>query len=274
MSTPLPNTNSLAQFAQFKEAQKQGWAHFAPLEALTIPQAARLVRHAGARAGQRVLDVGCGTGVVAVTAARRGAQVSGLDLTPALLEQARENSRIAGVSIEWLEGDAESLPFEDAAFDVVLSEFGHMFAPRPEVAVAEMLRVLKPGGVIAFSTWPPEHYVGRSFSLVSRYMPPPPGVASPALWGDPNVVTERLGNRVKDIFFSRARMEVPVLSLQHHRTRAERTVGPLVKLVEMLSVSDPGRLAQLRSEFEALAAEYVDENVLRQDYLMTRAVKL
>jgi hypothetical protein len=105
-------------------------------------------------------------------------------------------------------------------------------------------------------------------------MPPPPGVASPALWGDPNIVTERLGNRVKDIFFARACMEVPVLSLQHHRTRVERTVGSLVKLVETLSVSDPERLAQLRSEFEALAAEYVDENVLRQDYLMTRAVKL
>jgi SAM-dependent methyltransferase len=271
MSSTPPNANPLAQF---KEAQKHGWTHFGPLEALTIPQAARLVRHAGVRAGQRVLDVGCGTGVVAITAARRGALVTGLDLTPPLLEQARENSRIAGVTVEWLEGDAESLSFEDAAFDVVLSQFGHMFAPRPEVAVEEMLRVLKPGGTIAFSTWPPELYVGRSFSLVSRYLPPPPGIPSPALWGDPAIVTQRLGYRVKDVFFARACMEVPVLSLPHHRTRVERTVGPLVKLVEMLSASDPDRLVQLRSEFEALAAEYVDENVLRQDYLLTRAVKL
>jgi SAM-dependent methyltransferase len=272
MSTDVSaNANPLTQF---KEAQKQGWAHFGPLEALTTPQAARLVRHAGVRAGQRVLDVGCGTGVVAVTAALRGAQVAGLDLTPTLVEQARENGRIAGVSIEWLEGDAESLPFEDAAFDVVLSQFGHMFAPQPEVAVAEMLRVLKPGGTIAFSTWPPELYVGHSFRLIGRYLPPPPGIASPALWGDPNIVTERLGSRVKDVFFARACMEVPVLSLKHHRTRVERTLGPLVKLVEVLSASDPGRLAQLRAEFEALTAEYVDENILRQDYLMTRAVKL
>ena len=161
MTTP-PNLNP---FAQFKEVQKQGWAHFAPVEALTTPQAARLVRHAGVRAGQRVLDVGCGTGVVAITAARRGAQVTGLDLTPPLLEQARENSRIAGVTVEWLEDDAESLPFEDATFDIVLSQFGHMFAPRPEVALDEMLRVLKPGGMIAFSTWPPELYVGRTFAL-------------------------------------------------------------------------------------------------------------
>jgi SAM-dependent methyltransferase len=267
----LPNVNSLTQF---KEAQKQGWAHFAPLEALTIPQAARLVRHAGVRAGQRVLDVGCGTGVVAVTAAQRGAHVTGLDLTPQLLDRARENGRIAGVTVEWHEGDAESLPFVDASFDVVLSQFGHMFAPRPEVALAEMLRVLKPGGTLAFSTWPPELYVGRTFSLVSRYLPPPPGVASPALWGDPNVVKERLGSRVKDVFFGRARMEVPVLSLPHHRARVEGTLGPIVKLVEMLSASDPDRLAQLRSEFEALAAEYVEDNILQQDYLMTRGVKL
>src|ERR1700690_963606 len=260
---------------QFKEMQRQGWAHFAPLEALTIPQAAKLVRHAGVRAGQRVLDVGCGTGVVAVTAARRGAQVTGLDLTPQLLERARENSRIASVTVDWHEGDAESLPFADAAFDVVLSQFGHMFAPRPEVAVAEMLRVLKPGGTIAFSTWPPEHYVGRSFLLIGRYMPPPPpGVAPPAIWGDPNVVKERLGGRVKDLFFTRASMQVPVLSLQHHRANVERTVGPLVKLVEMLGAGDPGRLAQLRAEFEALAAEYVDDNLLRQHYLMTRSEKL
>ena len=265
------NSNPLAQF---KEAQKEGWAHFGPLEALTTPQAAKVVRHAEVRAGQRVLDVGCGTGVVAVTAALRGAHVTGLDLTPALLEQARENGRIAEVTVEWLEGDAESLPFEDAVFDAVLSQFGHMFAPRPEVAVAEMLRVLKPGGTIAFSTWPPELYVGRNFLLIGRYLPPPHGVASPALWGDPNIVMERLGSRVKDIFFGRACMEVPVLSLKHHRTRVERTLGPLRKLVETLSATDPARLAELRAEFEALTGEYVDENILRQDYLLTRAVKL
>src|SRR5258708_40231547 len=158
----LPNTNSLTQF---KELEKQGWSHVGPLEALTTPQAARLASHAGVRAGQRVLDVGCGTGVVAVTAARRGAQVTGLDLTPELLEQARENSRIAGATIEWLEGDAESLPFEDAAFDVWLSQFGHMFPPRPEVALAEMLRVLKRGGARVFSTWPPELCVGSGFCV-------------------------------------------------------------------------------------------------------------
>src|SRR6476660_9484658 len=104
--------------ARFKEGQRQGWKHFAPLEAMTTPPAAPLVKHANVRAGQDVLDVGCGTGVVAVTAAR-----------------------IGNVEIEFREGDVETLPCEDAAFDVVLSQFGHMFAPRPEIALAEMLRV-------------------------------------------------------------------------------------------------------------------------------------
>src|SRR5262245_29314316 len=112
-------------FATFKEAQKQGWVHFAPLENVTTPAAAKLVKHAGIRAGQRVLDCACGTGVVAITAARIGAQVTGLDLTPELLARARENSELAGVEIDWHQGDVEDLPFSDATFDVVVSQFGH-----------------------------------------------------------------------------------------------------------------------------------------------------
>jgi SAM-dependent methyltransferase len=261
--------------SQFKEAQKQGWAHFAPLEAHTTPTAPRLVKHAGVRPGHRVLDVACGTGVVAVTAARLGAHVTGLDLTPELLERARENAGVAGVDVDWHEGDAEQLPFGDAAFDVVLSQFGHMFAPLPEVVVGEMLRVLKPGGTIAFSTWPPELLLGRLFALGGRYMPPPPpGVTPPWLWGDPNIVRERLGAAVKDLVFDRARMSIPALSPQHQCRNAERTAGPLVKLVETLAATDSARLASFRREFEALVAEYFEDNTVRQDYLLTRATKI
>ena len=172
-------------FDNFKAAQRAGWAHFAPLQAITTEPAARLVRHAGIQQGQRVADVACGTGVVAVTAARHGAQVTGLDLTPELLAIARENARIAAVEVEWQEGDVEQLPFEADTFDVVVSQFGHMFAPRPELAVSEMLRVLKPGGVIAFSTWPPDMMVGRMFAITGRYMPPPPPGGPPAVMGRP-----------------------------------------------------------------------------------------
>jgi SAM-dependent methyltransferase len=258
----------------FKAAQRAGWAYFAPLQAITTTAAARLVKFAHVKPGMRVLDVACGTGVVAVTAARMGARATGLDLTPELIQVARENSRIAGVEIDWHEGDVEKLPFEAGAFDAVLSQFGHMFAPRPDVAVAELLRVLKPGGTIAFSTWPPELFIGKMFGLVGRYAPPPPpGVSPPPLWGDPNVIRERLGSAVKDITFDRAHMLTPALSLPHFREFMERTAGPVIKLTETLSASDPAKLATFRKELEAAAADYFDDNVVRQDFLMTRAVK-
>lgn len=262
-------------FESFKATQKLGWAHFAPLEMFTTSVAAQLVKHAKVHSGERVLDVGCGTGVVAVTAARAGARVTGLDLTPQLLERARENAQIAGVTIDWHEGDVENLPFEDSVFDIVLSQFGHMFAPRPEVAISQMLRVLKPGGTIAFATWPPELFTGRMFMITSRYAPPPPpGLAPPPQWGDPKIVAERLGAAVKDIVFDRGTMRVPALSPQHIRTRLEGTAGPVVKLVESLSATDPAKLAAFRSEYEALIAEYYEDNIMRQDYLLTRATKV
>lgn len=268
------NGMNMDPFESFKAAQKQGWAHFVPFEAMTTPCAAQLVKRACVRPGQRVLDVACGTGVVSVTAARLGARVTALDLTPELLERARENARVAGVEIDWHEGDVEKLPFGDAAFDVVLSEFGHIFAPRPDVALAEMLRVLKPGGTIAFSTWPPELFVGRMFALTASYLPPPPpGVAPPPQWGDPNIVRQRLGPAVKDILFDRATMLVPALSPSHHRTAAEKAAGAMVRLVAELAEHDPAKLEQFRREYEALASEYFEDNILRQDYLITRATK-
>jgi SAM-dependent methyltransferase len=266
---------NLNPLESFKAAQKQGWAHFAPLETYTTPPAARLVKRSGIRTGDRVLDVACGTGVVATTAARLGARVTGLDLTPELLERARENARIAAVEIEWHEGDVENLPFDDAVFDVVISQYGHIFAPRPDVALAEMLRVLKHGGTIAFSTWPPELFVGSMFALVASYMPPPPpGVSPPTQWGDPTIVRERLGTAVNDILFDRATMLVPALSPEHFRSFTERTAGPMVKLVESLAVSDPSKLAAFRRKYDAIVAEYFEENVVRQDYLITRAKKI
>src|SRR5262245_55365203 len=259
---------------KFKAAQRAGWAFFAPLQTYTTVPAARLVQHAGIRPGMRVLDVACGTGVVAVTAARMGARVTGLDLTPELLEAARTNATLAAVTIDWHEGDVEELPFEPGTFDVVVSQFGHMFAPRPDVAAGEMLRVLKPGGTIAFSTWPPELFIGGMFALVSKYMPPPPpGVSPPPQWGDPSIIRERLGSAVRDIVFDRDRLMAPALSVQHFRDFTERTAGPMVKLVETLSGTDPAKLAQFRAAYDALAAQYYEQNAVHQDYLMTRAIK-
>ena len=259
--------------AQMKAAARQGWASFTPFEMLTGSVAPDLVRFAGVTAGQRVLDVGCGTGVVALSAARNGATVTGADLTPALLEGARYNAALAGVAIDFQEADVEALPFADASYDVVLSQFGHMFGPRPTVATAEMLRVLKPGGVIAFSTWPPELYVGRMFALVSRYLPAmPEGVRSPIEWGDPHIVRERLGTAIGDLRFDRGCLRFPALSPAHARGFMERNAAPVMKVVETLA-GDVARLAQFRDEFDALATQYFHDNFVRQDFLMSRAVK-
>lgn len=256
----------------FKEMQKKNWAGFGALESFTIPTAAELVDHAKIRAGQKVLDVGSGTGVVALTAAERGAEVTGLDLTPELVAQARQNSLDAGRRVAWLEGDAEALPFEDSSFDVVLSQFGHMFAPRAQTATSEMLRVLKPGGTIAFSTWPPEGFVGQMFALLAEFSPAPPPGDPPPLWGNPATVRERLGNQVEGVTFRRGFMLVPALNPAHYRAFGERQFGPLKKAVEALG-PHPERLAQLRARYEALVAEHWRPNQLRQDFMMTRATK-
>jgi len=260
--------------AEFKQAQREGWAHFAPLETLTTPAAARLVRHAGVREGARVLDVGCGTGVVAITAACRGARVTGVDLTPQLLNRARENAVIAQVEVEWHEADVEELPFGNAAFEIVLSQFAHMFAPRPEVAIGEMLRILKPGGTIAFSTLPRELLVGRTMALGARYMPAPPGIASPLLWGEPTIIRERLGSAVEDIVFDRASIVVPALSPEHYRATLEQSAGPLIKVVASLGATAPDRLRIFRQEFDSIVREYLEDNLVRQDYLLTRSRKI
>ncbi len=275
MTSPTNTPPAVDALDAFKASQRAAWANFGPLATFTTPTAARLVRFARIGPGQRVLDVGCGTGVAAVTAARAGATVTGADLTPELLEQARDNASIAGVAVEWREADVETLPFGDREYDVVISQFGHMFAPRPEVALGEMLRVLKPGGTIAFSTWPPDHYVGRMFSLLSRFTPPPPpGVSPPVQWGDPAIVRERLGSAVRDLVFDREVMLVGTLSPQHQRTMSERTSGPVIKLVQALAASDPARLETFRREFESLVAEFHEMNVVRQSYLMSRAIKV
>jgi SAM-dependent methyltransferase len=265
MSQPDP-------FAELKTRQREMWASFTPTAMFTTPVAGELVKFAGITPGETVLDVGSGTGVVAITAARAGARVTGLDLTPELLEQARENARIAKVeTIVWTEGDAESLPYPDTSFDVVLSQFGHMFAPRPDVAVAEMRRVLKPGGRVAFATWPPEHFIGRMFAFVGRNSPPPPpGAAPPPQWGSPAIITERLAAGFEPPFFARGTMTFPALSVEHYRLFMEKSVGPMQKLVEALA-GDPAKLAAVRTEFDALMKPYYWDNVMHQDFIMTRA---
>ena len=168
---------------------------------------------------------------------------------------------------------SESLPYENDTFDLVLSQFGHMFAPRPEVAISEMLRVLKPGGRIAFSTWPPDHFVAKLFKITAKFASPVPDMPSPTEWGDPNYVQLRLENKVRDLMFDRSYLSVPVLSPQQARELFEKTAAPLIKLVNDLK-NDPETLSRFRAELEALIISYTRDNILPQHYLMSRATKI
>jgi len=267
------NTDAITQF---KSKQRETWTmgNFGDMAVFTTPVAGHLVRYAKVASNHAVLDVGTGTGVVAITARRIGAKVTGLDLTPALLAQARESAALAGHDdIAWHEGDAEALPFADASFDVVLSQFGHMFAPRPEVALSEMLRVLKPGGTIAFATWPGEQLIGRQFALISKYVPPPQGVPSPVLWGDVTTVRQRLGDSVTRMHHERGIMAIPALTPKHLRLFQEAKAGPFIRAVQVLQ-QEPERLAAWRNEMDEVLGEYLHDNIVRHEYLLTRAVKV
>ena len=266
----MATDNSLSQF---KNMQKVGWGLFTPIEMFTIPAAATLTEFAEIKPGQKVLDCACGTGVVAITAALKGAKVKALDLSPTLLERAKENSQVSRTEIEFTEGDVEALPYADGEFDVVLSQYGHMFAPRPDVTVKEMLRVLRPGGRIAFSTWPPDHLVGLVFKLAGKYVPAPEGAAPPHLWGEPAFVRERLGDAVKDLVFDRSEMQISALSPMHMRDLQEKTIAPLAKLVSELE-SSPEKLSRVRAELEDIIRVYWRGNAVHQHYLMTRATKI
>jgi ubiquinone/menaquinone biosynthesis C-methylase UbiE len=260
-------------FRDFKKIQSQAWGFFAPLEIMTATAAPHLIDFAGIKAGDRVCDVACGTGVTSITAARRGAHVQGLDLSPALVEKAVANARLAGVEIDFVEGDAEALPYPDASFDVVISQFGHMFAPRPEVAVEELLRVLKKGGTIAFSTWPPHLFTGQMFALTNRFAPPPDGVPPVTQWGEPAIIAQRLGEAVSELAFDQRTALNPSLSPQHSRHFFEEAAAPLIKLRQLLQTENPAKLADFRAQFETLIEAYSKDNYLHQTFLMSRAKK-
>jgi len=168
--------------------------------------AAEFIARLQLRAGERVLDVACGTGNLALPAARAGAKVSGIDIAPALVAQLAARAAAAGLAVDAREGDAEALPFADGSFDTVVTMFGAMFAAHPQRAADELLRVTRSGGRIAMATWTPDGFIGRMLKVIVGYVPPPAGVPSTLLWGDPRVVQERLGAGVAELRFERRPM--------------------------------------------------------------------
>lgn len=142
--------------------------------------------------GAHVLDVATGTGNLAIPAARKGAIVTGVDIAPNLLEQARTRAAAEGLTIQFDEGDAEALPYADASFDIVVTMFGAMFAPRPELVATELARVLKPGGKLAMANWNPDSFTGLMFKTNAKHVPPNPDIPAPVLWGDEETARRRL----------------------------------------------------------------------------------
>lgn len=152
--------------------------------------------------GSKLLDVACGSGQLTLIAARKGVDATGVDVADNLVERARERARVEGLKAHFQEADAEDLPFADASFDVVVSLVGAMFAPRPEVVVSELLRVCRPGGVIAMANWTAEGFVGQLFKTVARFVAPS-GMPEPVLWGDEATVRERFAVGVSSLELSR-----------------------------------------------------------------------
>ncbi len=149
--------------------------------------------------GTKMLDIACGAGQITVPAARKGIDVTGLDLAQNLVDAANERLKSEGLSATVVQGDAEDLPFGDNEFDVTFSLIGAMFAPRPELVASEMVRVTKPGGKIVMGNWTPTGLTGQMFKIVAKHVPPPPIFPSPVLWGTKEKVEERFGDAVSDV---------------------------------------------------------------------------
>jgi ubiquinone/menaquinone biosynthesis C-methylase UbiE len=211
MNTVFPD------LAELKSRMKSMWmaGDFGQIATFSADEGEAFVRRIGIKPGAKVLDIACGTGNTAIPAAQAGGVVTGVDIATNLLAQARKRASAEDLDIRFDEGDAEELPYPDQSFDVVLSMFGAMFAPRPERAAAEMIRVCKPGGKIAMASWTPEGFVGQTFKVTAKMVPPPP-LPPPVLWGDESVVRQRLGQGTSKIECTRqnVRFHYPFLPTQ------------------------------------------------------------
>lgn len=224
--------------------------------------------------GMKVLDVACGTGNLSIPAAKAGAEVTGVDIAPNLIESAIERAESEGVKAKFEVGDAEALPYEDNSFDVVMTMFGAMFAPRPDVTASELIRVTKPGGLIAMANWTPEAFTGQMFKTNAKHVPPPP-MPSPILWGTEDAVRERLADGISDLQMTRRKITFhyplsPADVVEHFR----KFFGPTQKAFEML---DADGQAALRKDLEDLWKEHnraTDGTTeVESEYLEVRATR-
>lgn len=237
-----------------------------------LPMAGQLVEAVGVDSANHVLDIGCGTGNVAITAARHGVAVTGMDIAPSMLEQARTNAEIAAVgNIEWQEGNATDLPFEADAFDVVMSNLGHMYGDPPERTTNEILRVTRPDGRVGFTSWTPTSVFPLIAGLVLTYVPRrhhPEFSEPPFMWGDPDVVERRLDDQVDTLEFDTETLQYHTLSPSHFWQELSDNSGMLSTLLE--EVHDR---SALREEAIETIEPHFDSgsNAVELEYLLTTA---
>jgi len=262
---------------QLKQRMRSAWmaGDFGQIAQYSRKAAEEFVNRLGIAKTENVLDVACGTGNTAIPEARAGAKVTGVDIATNLLEQARKRAAEEGLSVRFEEGDAEKLPYPDGQFDYVVSMFGAMFAPRPELVAAELIRVCKPGGKIAMANWSREGFVAKTFQLGARFVPPPEGLPSPVLWGDEAVVKQRLASGTSEVRTTRQPMLLdfpfpPRDVVQFFREYFGPTRVGFSKL-------DPERQAEYAAELERLWNEHNEASgnrtLVRGEYLEVIAIR-
>lgn len=228
-------------------------ADFLPIARGYARGAADFVRRLGLKSGDVVLDVACGTGNLSIPAARSGAVVTGIDIAPNLIAEARLDAQAAGLAIHFEVGDAEALPYGDGQFDATMTMFGAMFAFRPERVVNELVRVTRRGGRIAMANWTPAGFVGDMLRAHTAVVPPPAGVQSPLLWGDEETVRARFGDRVRDLTCTKRTLELRFSLAPEAVTDLFATCyGPTVAT---LGAADPAGRQRLRNELTRLWGE-------------------
>lgn len=227
------------------------------------------------KADMKVLDVACGTGNLALPAARAGADVTGIDIAPNLIEQATAHAEGEGLAAKFEVGDAEDMPYADGEFDIVMTMFGAMFAPRPDVTARELKRVCKSGGLIAMANWTPEAFTDQMFKTGAKHVPPPPGMSPPLQWGMEDMVCERLTDGISGLQMTPRKIMFhfdmpPAEVVEHFRLH----FGPTQKAFEAL---DADGQAALRADLEALWTEHNQATdgttVVESEYLEVRATK-
>ena len=269
-------TQTAPDLAAVKLRQQQAWAsgNYAAVAARIQPIAEYLVDAADLAAGQTVLDVATGSGNAALAAARSGGEVTGLDYVPGLLERARARAAAEGFDIEFIDGDAENLPFADASFDAVLSVLGVMFTADQERGASELLRVTRPGGTIALANWTPSSFIGEMFRTVARHVPPPAGVRSPLEWGTEPRLAELLGDGTAELLVRPRtyvfRFHSPDAFVDFFRVN----YGPVYTAFAKLDAAGRGHLARDLAELAATHSRSTGPSVaIPSEYLEVVAIR-